>query len=500
MSLAVGNAPAQAAPLSRGLLRLAGWVAAIGVVFAHLTWSHPQFDLEARLYAGLLGAMTVMSLAYLKPGQFPALPMLLAQFYLGMGFPTFSEPELFGIYGRVRLSSRCLTAASLGSLVFAGSMVVFSFLGRPLGRRAAPSVIRHLEPARDARGWVSSALLLVGCLGAILYILVQRGGTPRPIAFIAYAFSTPPTSLSPLIWEVVQTGSRRARILLVGTTGMMVFAGLLTGMLSNALAPIFAVGLALWFLRGRAPMLLASAGLVVFIVLSPVKHIYRTLTWEKQNQVSTEQRIDNWVEAFDRTYSNRDSKASVEQSTKISKDRLSMLTQVAQVFEWVPRFVPYAGPELWLASPLELIPRVFWPEKPLHVLLFNKTYTRTFRLQKGSYREQTTINLPSVADGYWRLGWLGVVFEGALLGFLAGFFEALASRRSLATLTLGVTFLGATQPTVHVITNVTSLPQLCFAVGLVLLAVRLCGVIANRVGRPVLLEPARSAGSAGRSL
>lgn len=71
-----------------------------------------------------------------------------------------------------------------------------------------------------------------------------------------------------------------------------------------------------------------------------------------------------------------------------------------------------------------IVPRILWPEKP------NMTLTgRDFnRVVTGRYDATTRVGMTVYADGYWVMGWSGLILYSAIMGAILGFMTRISYR------------------------------------------------------------------------
>ena len=97
------------------------------------------------------------------------------------------------------------------------------------------------------------------------------------------------------------------------------------------------------------------------------------------------------------------------------KSRLSLINSVAVVVRDVPRWVPYArGDTLFMPTISFLIPRVFWPNKPL--LTMGTDFAHTFRVVHMLDNE-TNMAVTVPGELCWNFSWPGIVVGMLLWGF-----------------------------------------------------------------------------------
>jgi hypothetical protein len=458
------GAPASASALT---VRAAAWVAVVPLLLLHVLARDEGFDPEAGLLGGLLASLALLSVVYARPGTLPALAGVLLKLYIGAGTVVFQHIKLEGIRGRIRLSRESLTLALFAIVILALLCILAQPVGARLGRWAAPKVQRLTVPARGHTSTDSVVVRTVSLLCALLYAVVTTysrgtstfGGLEHAVTLICSA----PLPLTLLFLDMQRSPSPWARATFAGVLGLYVVVGLGIGMLGAAAEPVVAAAVLQWAVVGRIPWRGLLPFLTVLVLLNTAKHEYRALTWNRDHQLGVADRVSNWIDAIGRTYSGN-AADEAQRSATAAATRIQIVAQVAQVIEWVPHVVPYAGPDVWLDLPLEFIPRFLWPDKPVHNVMYNSRYTLTFRLQHERTMGNTSLALPPVADGYWRLGWLGVVVEGLLLGLVCGFYSGIFRADARANAALGVMFAATMSAEMHVMGLVAGQPQQLIAV------------------------------------
>jgi hypothetical protein len=465
-------------PLSvRGFVRGLSWPLAALAVFVHIEFRASMFSFRTGLQCGLLCALAVLVAAHSQPRKLPALGLVIGWFYIAMGAPVFAPTALLGVHGPIRLSEHSYDLATLGTLIFATTVILVSPLGSRLGEIASPSVTRLLEwtgvyTPRDALATRVAAGLAVA-LYLVLAFSKGRQNVLGPFGFVALLASTPAIPMGLFLWDWERTGSP----LVIGafwvTLTIMGLGGLATGMLGAAAQPCFTACVLLWCFRGRVPWALMVTGVLLVVSLNSAKHTYRTLTWHRDTTATLQERVDGWLVAIEETYRDRDYVTTFAESAESSRSRLATLTQVAQIFEWVPFVVPHAGPDQWLTLPLEFVPRVLWRSKPQHAIEYNVRYTLTFGLQDKRTAATTNVTLPSVGDGFWRLGWLGVFIEACILGLVVGLYSGLAKGESRSLVIIGTAFATSVSPDQHVFVLLGGQPQFLFGLAFMMATISL---------------------------
>lgn len=448
----------------------------------HLFWGDDAYTSTALVLAGAIGCVALIALAYVPPGVVPAVPILLSYFYIAMARPTFAPPFIKGLTGPIYLPSRAYELALFGCLIFAVTLLVASRLFQQRGLRLAEKYARVLDTA-EPYGPTHTLIARVSAFVSLtmwMFVNLRASLIPASIALPVTLFSSVAIPLGLLFWDAHRTRTLGAYALFWSVVAFTALLGMSSGVVGAAVLPILVAASLLWAVTGRIPLSLVVVSVVVVMVFNPAKHRYRANYWYLDRDIGLLERVDGWVEVLSYTYSTQ-TDAAIDASLESTAYRTSTLPFVALIFETVPNLIPHAGGARWLELPMMFIPRVLWPAKPSHTQAFNNDFTLTFGLQTSRGVETATMNLPSVGDGYWRLGWPGVLVEGLLLGAVLGLFQGATLRPSKAFLILSAGFLVSTQADKHVFHILSSLPQYIFATSLMLIAVR---VLTGWMGAP----------------
>jgi hypothetical protein len=118
------------------------------------------------------------------------------------------------------------------------------------------------------------------------------------------------------------------------------------------------------------------------------------------------------------------------------------LTMTGLILEQTPETVPY---QLGVSYPLlikNLIPRIFWPEKP-SVNLANQFFQVEYGLTERQDLMSVSIACGFEAEGYMNFGWVGVLAVGVVVGFVLGIYELafFSAGSSLTSIAVGLAML-----------------------------------------------------------
>jgi hypothetical protein len=450
------------------------WPACIPALLLHVYGAHDDHPIGARWYAGLLCCLAMVCVAYAPRFTMPIVAVGIGYFYAALGMPVFSRAILNTARGPVRISYRGLEEAATGALLVAGIAVVTAFLadriGAHLGQRIANGVDGQTPygvSASSAARWLAGV-----CTASHLAVSfnLPLGPLKQPLGVLG----APALILPLLFWDWTQTHRRGTWYLLWGIVALLGVRGLLGGMLQDALMPAIVASCLLWWHRGKLPVRVFAAGVVFILIFNPAKHHYRQKAWFSNTPLTSVDRAKLWAEAIEATFTGSSTEENLNQSFESTSSRMNTLVQVGHMFDSVPERIAHAGPDKWLQVPLMLVPRLFWPDKPVQERFFNKDYTFTFGIQDPRRTRGTSITLPTIADGYWRLGWTGVVIEAVLLGFTLGLGQGISRVNARAALLVSAALLQV-RTEYHPFGTVTGLIQQCF-IALVI------AVVANKLG------------------
>jgi hypothetical protein len=192
------------------------------------------------------------------------------------------------------------------------------------------------------------------------------------------------------------------------------------------LDPLFRGGMAYaigrWAAVRRISLRVAAAVLLVYAVLQPVKGAYRRQVWTQTGRtgqdVSVSDRASAWESALANYFQGEDhyGQRDVEEGAMA---RLSELAAVQHAFDVVPNRVDYLWAQGWLPIVYGPIPRFLWANKPTTQDTVQR-YGVIFGRQDERGARVTAINLPLLVEGYWNLGWPGVIIVTAGLGLWLG--------------------------------------------------------------------------------
>ncbi|HEX2099568.1 MAG TPA: hypothetical protein VHF69_02835 [Candidatus Synoicihabitans sp.] len=170
----------------------------------------------------------------------------------------------------------------------------------------------------------------------------------------------------------------------------------------------------------RLPVLPAVAIFALLAVLHNGKAQMRSIYWTVEEQripalAELPRFYGDWLAAGLERHAREDNQAPASIAQKLI-DRTSLIHILCLVVHWSPERQPFLKGETYGHIIPQLIPRYFWPEKPLGHVSTHRLSTY-YGLQDETAVATTTIGFGPIAEayanfGYWGLGGLGLIIGG----------------------------------------------------------------------------------------
>lgn len=330
------------------------------------------------------------------------------------------------------------------------------------------------------------ALTGVGCLGLGMRVGFGRHFTPRNLEILGLKkgrlsyvrlvlVAGSLLGLSDTSTYVFGAGGRQAVILLISLIPLLAFAILFRIYLQGAASRVdklliaaflitrFVAGMASGWLTVFTSILIICAALyiaekkriprlalvvvVAFTLFFQVgKEDFRKTYWSADQQPAsrverlqfwTDTSLKKWNEAIDDPTGE-----TLKGALSPSVNRLSLLTQTANVIDQTPEVVPYQYGELYSYMFITLIPRFVWPDKP-SVNDANQFYQVAYGLTREENLEGVSIGVGVLTEGFISFGWPGALGIMFLLGVFFDFFQStfLAKASGQLLISLGIVLL-----------------------------------------------------------
>jgi len=362
---------------------------------------------QAELAAAVVLIGFAPALAYLARGARSPLPLvpLSGIFYaLTFGLPAFSADLDWR-----SVPSEAVTRAFV--LTICGLLVMYaSYLA------SGPLLFRGLRPIR-LPGTLSPSRLRAVAWAAFAAHLVERY-TPAlqdlpSVGHFVHALGW--VGMGLLYLTYLQRRLPLGHTLVFFGIGMPldVLGRLTSGALGEFFILVVFLSLIYWQARRRIPWAVLAASAVLFVLLNDVKAEYRARVgragFETTDVLS---KVTMLGDLLAERYVDFE-RAKPGDVTISSVNRIGHIVLLAYVVETTPSMVPYWGGGTYVFLFASVIPRVFWPEKPM-ASFGNEFGLRYLLLHSRSV--DTTINVPWLVEFYMNFGVTGVIAGMALVG------------------------------------------------------------------------------------
>jgi hypothetical protein len=433
----------RSSPFGASIFRLANlaYLLAVALIPAHLLFAAEDNSWDVRVLTAIPGILLVLEARnYLRnePGEVPFLVVALLQYYAAFCFGIFFEIRFFDRVGPALITAQARTLGAVAVAVGGICMWGGARLGYRLGRDLRPWAERVMPPNDVPENWERAVTIYTGvCI--VFALLTAYASNVIPVALgvpATYAFSL--EMMIGVLLFVPSTG-RSARL-----AQLLVALHFVIAMVRGQLDPLFRGGMAYatgrWAGARRFSVRVAAAVLLVYAVLQPIKGAYRRQVWTQTGRtgqdVSVSDRAGAWENALANYFQGDDhyTQRNVEDGAMA---RLSELAAVQHAFDVVPNRVDFLWAQGWLPIVYAPIPRFVWANKPTTQDTVQR-YGVIFGRQDERGARTTAINLPLLVEGYWNLGWPGVILVTAGLGLWLGASQKMFAGESWALRATGV--------------------------------------------------------------
>jgi hypothetical protein len=213
--------------------------------------------------------------------------------------------------------------------------------------------------------------------------------------------------------------------------------------LGTIVVPLLLMGVADVSLKRKLPWRMITAVACLIFFLQPGKGTIRHEMSRGRVGVGMTDAAVRWVAVSASGWADVFAgRAPLDQQLSTTSSRSSLLTMTGLILEQTPETVPY---QLGVSYPLlikNLIPRIFWPEKP-SVNLANQFFQVEYGLTERQDLMSVSIACGFEAEGYMNFGWVGVLAVGVVVGFVLGIYELafFSAGSSLTSIAVGLAML-----------------------------------------------------------
>ena len=228
--------------------------------------------------------------------------------------------------------------------------------------------------------------------------------------------------------------------------GVFLSARAVIGVAMGELGPVAftAVILGLVYLseRRRLPVTAIAVVVPMVLFLQVGKNAFRTVYWRVDSHGSVAERVEFWLNASFRQWSDALSSRERSQSLDLfgqSVSRLDLLNQATNVIVKTPRVVPYQNGKTYSYLLATVVPRFVWPDKP-SVNEANQFYQVAYGLTDKHALNTVSIAVGCLTEAFMNFGWWGVAPVMFAIGVLLSLFERTLLDRASGLLFAGVGF------------------------------------------------------------
>ena len=351
-----------------------------------------------------------------REGGVPAVPILCGAYAIQFALPVFLGDRtlwLIGGWKDVGYESLILALVVANASIAAFVAISYSRIAKRLVA-ALPTLDLHLNRTRALAYVLITALL--GLFAPQVFALLSLDTQAQYGAIGRLLQNQVLVGIGVLAWLTYGSRAVWLRALYYVIVAGAAITGAATGFLEAAVAPIGIMFACQWLYRRRINMTLAVALLGAMLLLNPVKGEFREAVWYSESPGAEVSKVAKamlwiqtgvgyWSDVLDGRVRGRDAVAQL-------LSRTSMIDILAVVVETTPDSVPYLGGETYSYFAYSLIPRAFWPEKP--VASANKTLAVEYGLTTAEGAERSTFGVSLIGEGYANFGWIGSILVMAL--------------------------------------------------------------------------------------
>src|SRR6266581_795480 len=402
------------------------WVAGAFLLVTLSTGSRQNVTLTEIAYAGVLLAISIQAYLSWHRGNNISIPvwaLVCAAHFVFYGLSIFgslrTSPSVFD-HGSDVPDSAIATAMLVGiaglSSIGIGRIAATHFAKR---RTFALSFLemRTHTPVRI------HALLALGT-AANLFGVPSYGIAVWNISVITF-FVLP---LVAFLWLILGRGIRKLSgldfwlaIVFLGTR--LISGAAFNASLGTIVVPLYLMGFAALATKRQFPWRMIGVVTCVVIFLQPAKSTIREEIYRGNLRGGVTDAMVRWVEVAASGWNDvLAGRKTLDEQLSPTASRSSLLTMTGVILDKTPETVPFQFGAYYPLLFKNLIPRVFWPEKP-SVNVANQFFQVKYGLTDTQHLSSVSIACGFEAEGYMNFGWYGVLAVGLLVGFVLGRYE-----------------------------------------------------------------------------
>jgi hypothetical protein len=412
----------QARPLPAAPLVLAFAIGMAALLPLFLFFATERFSTLARLLAwlglggALLPALWLLARHGARASTVVATGMWAAVFY---HLAVFHEQRLLLRWGEARISEAAVDLAMLLAALATPAIYLGWHLGGTLNLARVLPHPRLDVPALPLRV-VGTGIVFLSLLADVLWMRNELTVYQPAVSVIA-VLTPSDLGFAMVLLPMLRPdrSSRGGRRVLWGLVGAAAVVALMRGVLTPLMKPllIYVLGNLVVLRRPRVwPVMVA---LLAVLLLQPVKGEFRARVWDRQVEMTLTDRALLFVDLTAKHWLGDELGPAVdkEQSVKIAAARTGAALQLANAIELTPQAIPYQGGATYRYLRYALMPRIFFPEKPI------AQYADVWAAVLYGYTTKSgtahvMVGLSQVAEAYINFGVLGGLLMLVGLGLL----------------------------------------------------------------------------------
>ena len=254
-------------------------------------------------------------------------------------------------------------------------------------------------------------------------LMLGRYAQPMGLLVVAYAYTI---GRSTIITAII-----------IALAVFQVYLGFVSDTKGGAMLGGIMVIVTGFLVKGRVPVLWATAGLLFIFLVFPIFQAHRMYVVGERGQ-SNQSSVENFGKALQVSVDGQQ-RAAAEHAESFFQ-RSSVKSAVEMIVNKTGNGVPYQHGYTLIPLATALIPRLVWPDK-LDI--------QTGELVNTEFHvtgERVTYISPSfIGELYWNFGWVGAVVGMLLLGLLLGWINRLCDLSAYTSVTrllvMGITIL-----------------------------------------------------------
>jgi len=407
MSLQIAPVVAAQRGYSSLFLQMAGYGLAL-VLFIFL--SQDAYTMESRIVAWLLfvvGTLPAVQYFAKRRTHIPVVELILLAYVNAFSLPLFFQDQqkimVKVLYPDVEPVTQCLLLA------------LVAIVALWVGYKCAPILFKALKVPKltlicEYRPLFYYASVL--CILSIIRYLGLFSFLPDVLAKIILSQDLGIALLALLFYGGYLR--RGQKLFVIFLMLVVVLNGIGSGMAEAIFRPLLIWYICRWVVTRKFEYSVILGGIVLLVLLQPVKLEYRAIVWSNPTQFSQSEKLEVFAGLF-YNYWVEDRGTGVVESTY---SRTSLLLQTAHVIDWTPSVVPYRNGETLYFMFVSLIPRFIWPDKPI-AQQANIIYAIDYGITTLEGIKRTMFGVGTLGEAYMNLGVVGIMPIFLFLGLLS---------------------------------------------------------------------------------